>query len=265
MTEQVGGRIPAGAVSKAAFRTLTPIVETYYYRGDSASHEHELLEWLRNPEREDGPKGFIGFAISAQMSEALREAIDALPEDQWQLVKDEGDAIRSCAEVAFVPGEHNEKKDSQPLRYIAIRIQLKPGHLYSDGTQVRHFAVVTNIAEWSASKLIQWHREKAGTIELVHDVVKNELAGGVLPCGRFGANAAWLRLTVLTHNVLTALKRLALPAEYLSARPKRLRFLFLNVAGRVSHHARKLHLRLTALLARIADMVQAVQSLPIRA
>ena len=53
-------------------------------------------------------------------------------------------------------------------------------------------------------------------------------------------------------NVLAALKRLALPAEYLSARPKRLRFLFLNVAGRVSYHARKMHLRLTA-LSREAD------------
>jgi hypothetical protein len=38
-------------------------------------------------------------------------------------------------------------------------------------------------------------------------------AGGVMPCGRFGANAAWLRLAVLTCNVLTALKRLALPRE----------------------------------------------------
>lgn len=65
-----------------------------------------------------------------------------------------------------------------------------------------------------------------------------------------GANAAWLRLAVITHNVLTALKRLALPAEYLSARPKRLRFVFLNLAGRVVHHARTLHLRLSALLER---------------
>ncbi len=46
-----------------------------------------------------------------------------------------------------------------------------------------------------------------------HHVLKNELAAGVLPCGRFGANAAWLRLAVLTHNVLTALKRLALPPD----------------------------------------------------
>ena len=62
-----------------------------------------------------------------------------------------------------------------------------------------------------AARLIEWHREKAGTIELAHDVIKNELGGGVLPSKYFGANAAWLRLAAISHNVLTALKRLALP------------------------------------------------------
>jgi hypothetical protein len=37
----------------------------------------------------------------------------------------------------------------------------------------------------------------------------------------FGANAAWLRLAVISHNVMTALKRLALPADLLTARPKK--------------------------------------------
>src|SRR2546427_9842447 len=221
------------------------------------------MEWLRNPGRENGLKGFIGFAISARMSAELAKAIDEVREDQWQMVKEESDAIRCCAEVAFVPGERSEKKDSQPLRYIAIRIEKKQGHLYDDGSRIRHFAVVTNIEDWAAPKLIQWHREKAGTVEMIHDILKNELAAGVLPCGRFGANAAWLRLAVIPHNVLTSLKRLALPAEYLPARPKRLRFLFLNLAGRVSHHARRIHLRLAALVERIGDMVQAFQGLPI--
>ena len=63
-------------------------------------------------------------------------------------------------------------------------------------------------------------RNSAGTIEAVHDVVKNELAGGVLPSNYFGANAAWLRVAVLVpqSGMLTALKRLALPAELLRAR-----------------------------------------------
>src|SRR5438552_17727644 len=86
-----------------------------------------------------------------------------------------------CAEVPFVPGERSEKKDSKLLRYIAIRIEKKQGHLYDDGSRVRHFAVVTNIEEWTDAKLIQWHRVKAGTVEMVHDELKDDLADGVLP------------------------------------------------------------------------------------
>ena len=60
-----------------------------------------------------------------------------------------------------------------------------------------------------------------------------------------------MRLAAISHNVLVALKRLALPAELLSARPKRLRFLFLHTAGRLIHHARKTVLRLSAARERI--------------
>ena len=122
---------------------------------------------------------------------------------------------------------------------------------------------MSNIGEWSAERLIQWHREKAGTVEGVHNVVKNELAGGVMPCKYFGANAAWLRLVVIAHNVLTALKRLALPAELLRARPKRLRFLIFNTAGRLVRHARNLVLRLAATAEDIALWREARQLLPV--
>lgn len=117
---------------------------------------------------------------------------------------------------------------------------------------MKQYAILTNLRDWSPGRLLQWHRQKAVTIEAVHDVRKNELAAGVLPCGRFGATAAWLRLAVLTHNVLTALKRLALPTELLPVRPQRLRFLTLHTAGRLVHHARKVVLRLAAAAERLA-------------
>lgn len=66
----------------------------------------------------------------------------------------------------------------------------------------------------------------------------------MMPCGQFGANAAWFRLAVLTHNIFTGLKRLALPAELLTARPKRLRFLIFKTPGELIHHARRTVLRL---------------------
>jgi tetratricopeptide (TPR) repeat protein len=55
-----------------------------------------------------------------------------------------------------------------------------------------------------------------------------------------------------------ALKRaLALKPELLRARPKRLRFLFLNVAGRLVSHARKMVLRLGTAKQRIQEWLQA--------
>ena len=124
--------------------------------------------------------------------------------------------------------------------------------------------MVTNIREWQAGRRIEWHRQKAGTVEGVHDVLKNELAAGVMPSKYFGTNAAWLRLAVMAHNVLTALKRLALPAELLTARPKRLRFLIFNTPGRLVHHARRMMLRLATTVARLAEWREALELLPLR-
>src|SRR5207253_10945423 len=63
----------------------------------------------------------------------------------------------------------------EPLRYVAIRIRQKQGELFADGSAVKYFAVATNLWDWTPKKLLGWHREKAGSIEAAHDVLKNEL------------------------------------------------------------------------------------------
>ena len=78
----------------------------------------------------------------------------------------------------------------------------------------------------------------------------DELAGGVMPCGRFGANAAWLRLAVLTYNLLTA-------------RPKRLRFLIFHTPGKLVHHARRTLLRLARSWNRFSNWQYARRLLPL--
>jgi hypothetical protein len=262
------GNVPAQMeprrVAQRAFAALPSTVREYYYRGDSACHESGLVNWLHDEQRPGGPPGRIGFAISARMSAALHTAIQAVPEPEWESYGVPHAAeIRECAEVPFVPGEKSEKKDAQPLRYVAIRLRKQQGELFEDGSRERHFAVLTNRWELKAARLIEWHREKAGTVEMVHDVVKNELGGGVLPSKYFGANAAWLRLAVISHNVLTALKRLALPPELLTARPKRLRFLIFNTPGRLVHHARRWRLRLAAVAEWIAVYREGLRLLPL--
>jgi hypothetical protein len=238
------GNVPAGTgnrrVVEQALATLPAGIGELRLRGDSALYEQALLRWL------DG-KG-VGYAISADMSRELAAAIHTLPDAAWQIEREDGDAVRHWAEVAYVPSDGVFAKDRPvPPRYLVSRVSKKQGRLFADGGEVKHFAIVTNRPDpdgGSGLDLIRWHRGKAGTVEHAHHVLTNELAAEALPSQKFGANAAWFRLNVLLYNLLSAFKRIALPEELHNARPKRLRFVLLNGVGRVVRHARETVLRL---------------------
>ncbi len=92
--------------------------------------------------------------------------------------------------------------------------------------------------------MIWWLRERCGKSEEVHSAMKSDLAGGQMPSGLFGANAAWWALTILAFNLNAAMKRLALGESWAAKRMKALRFHLIGLPGRVVAHARKLIIRL---------------------
>lgn len=253
------GNVPAGMANlpliRRAFASLPPTVTTYAFRADSACYDERILQWLADPQRPDGPRGPIGFTISADMTEDLQRACRAVPEPAWTLLEDRLEETVEWTEVAFTPGDW--PKTAWPLRYLALRIRKKQGHLFAGGFDTKSLAVVSNRWDVSAAALLRWHWQKAGTIELVHDVTKNELAAAVPPCGRFGANAAWYRLSLLTYNILSALKSVALPAPLSAARPKRLRYRLFTLPGRLVTHAGRLLLRVSAEAERLVGLIAA--------
>jgi len=185
--------------------------------------------------------------VGADMSPQLREAIVGLGLDAWHAWAQEADGVvREWAEVAYVPGRVREQRDGVPHRYLAVRVQTPQGVLFGDGTTVKHFAVVTNDWETDGQALLVWQRGKAGTIEHVHRTLKDELAAGVYPSGKVRANAAWLRLQVLTYNLLEIMKAVALAPQYRHARPKRLRFAVFTQFGRLVRHARLVCVRVAS-------------------
>lgn len=192
------GNVPAGygnvRILERAVASLPPGITQRFVRGDSALYEQAVLTWCEAPARG------IGYAISADMSPQLYAVITQLPEHAWQLERAEPDAIREWADVPYVPDNGNHRKDRPCVRrYLAVRIRRRQGELFADGRTVKHFAIVTN-REGDGLTLIRWHREKAGTVEYAHHVLKNELAAEALPSGKFGANAAWFRLNVLYRS-----------------------------------------------------------------
>ena len=257
----VGAHVELLGVTRRALAALPETVQERYFRGDSACYDQMLLKWLRNGQCEDGPKGFIGFAVSARMSESLKTKIGLIPE-AGQPTDGRIAARSECAELPWDPAERKAGETLDEVRYLAIRVRRRQGELFEDGVLTKHFAVVTNRFDFDVKRLLEWHREKAGSIEALHDVLKNELAAGVMPCARFGANAAWLRLAVMTHNVLTGLKRIALKPEYLRARPKRLRFQIFCSPGTLIHHARQLRVRVGRLLEQLRAWAEAWALLP---
>ncbi len=215
------GNVGAGMATlpliRRAFASLPATVTTFYFRADTACDDDRTLRWLADPQRPD----------------------ETVP----------------CTEVESTPGDW--PKRAPPLRYVALRIQKKQGQLFAAGADTKSLAVVSNRWELEAPTLLHWHGQKAGPIERVPDVTKNEPGAAVPPGGRFGANAVWYPLSLRTSTVLSALKSLALPASLSAARPKRLRFTLFTLAGRLVSHAGRLRVRISAEAEWLAGLIAA--------
>jgi hypothetical protein len=259
----VPGDMAPLACARAAFAALAPSVEHRAFRGDTACYEGHLLAWLDDPQRAGGPAGRIDYAVGAPCHAGLVGSLRRVAENDWVTQETEADGTqRQWADLDYVPSARYENKQLRPRRYIGIRLLKAQGTLFADGSDRHYHVVVTNRAE-TGGTVVAWHREKAGTIEQVHDQVKNGLGGGRMPSGKFGANAAWFRIACIAYNVILAM-RAKWPDETLrTAHMKRLRFAIFNVTGRVVRDGRKISLRLAASREWIQHLVQLFEAFPL--
>jgi hypothetical protein len=103
------GNVPAGMENlpliQRGFAALPATVTEYYFRADSACYDERVLKWLANAARRDGPRGPIGFTISADMTEPLRAMCEAVAEPAWAVLEERADETVWCGEVEFTPGD----------------------------------------------------------------------------------------------------------------------------------------------------------------
>jgi hypothetical protein len=267
-TEFRDGNVPAGKdplnCARLAFAELPAGVRLPAFRGAGACDNRELLDWLDDEDRADGPEGVIRYAVSARMEPELAASVRRVPERAWTPFGKEADGtLRQWADLDHVPGLAGERKDARPRRYIGLRFLKPQGELFDDGHDRKHFAVVTNRTE-DGAKVLEWHREKAGTVERVHDEMKNELAAARMPGRKSGANAAWYALNAIAYNVAAALRAAEPEPEARVARVRIVRYHLLLPGARLSRFSRKVTLRFAASRERIARVLHVLAAFPCR-
>ena len=290
-TEFRDGNVPAGHEQlrcfKEALACLPEGVEEVFLRSDTAAYQHELLRYCADGHNERF--GVVPFAICCDVTPGFKKAVAKVSPLDWRPLyrtDQDGDRYKTnqeWAEVCFVPETRTEhKKDTQPYRYLATREKMSnpelPGvenedrqlpfpTMQFDQRQYKVFGIVTNM-DREGGQLINWQRERCGKSEEVHSILKRDLAGGVMPSGYFGANAAWWWITVISFNLLMAMKLLVLGDAWIPKRLKAIRFHIINLPGRVVHHARSLVIKLSSnqrscnLLAAIRERIVALAPAP---
>jgi hypothetical protein len=154
------------------------------------------------------------FSITAKMDKKIKATIAAIPETAWQAIKypsavfdEQSGRWISDAQVAETPytAFTSHKGKAVTARLIVRRVKdLNPQAAAGQDelfTAWRYHAVFTN----SPFELIQaeaHHRGHAIVEQVFADLFDGPLAH--LPSGDFNANAAWLTLAAITHNLTRA-------------------------------------------------------------
>jgi hypothetical protein len=263
-TEFRDGNVPAGyeqlRVLKESLAMLPAGVEQVRLRSDTAGYQHSLLRYCE--QGEDARFGRIEFAIGADVTPEFKKAVmREVSQEDWQPLYREFDGKRirinqEWAEVCYVPNAIGHRLDAPVYRYLAIREPLGsmdlPGMpqqelpfqtLQMDLQRYKLFGLVTNM-DWDGECLIHWHRERCGKSEEAHSVMKGDFAGGKLPSGDFGENAAWWWIMIMAMNLNTIMKRLVLGGSWVSRRMKAIRYSLITIPGRIVERSRSLIIRL---------------------
>jgi hypothetical protein len=187
------------------------------------------------------------FSVTAPMNSSIRAAIAAIPEGAWTAIKypqaifdDQLDCWISDAEVAETEYTAFTSKNGRAVaaRLIVRRVRDQnkkaargQGELFPVW---RHHAVFTDSPVETVQAEGQ-HRGHAVVEQVFADVTSGPLAH--LPSGRFAANAAWLTIAAMAHNLLRAAGALA-SLPYAKARAATIRRDLIAVAARTARHGR---------------------------
>lgn len=217
-------------------------------RSDSAGASHALIDHLAglNIKRSTRVEYSIGFAIT----DAIREAITAVPKKAWTPAIDaDGDRREHADVVEITPLVSADLRAGWPtgMRFIARREHPHPGaqlSLLEQADGYRYQVFVTNTTVGKIAFLEARHRAHARVEDRIKDAKDTGLRR--FPSRVYAINQAWLHTVALAADLTCWLRLLALPPSLKHCRPKALRYRLLHVPAKLTHSARRRHVRFPA-------------------
>lgn len=236
-----GSARAAGSLVKQAITTARACGATgqILVRGDSAFGSGPVVSACR--------KAGVNFSLTLQSNPKLRAAIDDIDETAWTSVRYPGAVFdeqtqrwisdAEVAETEYTAFETTTHKVTARLvvRRVRERNPAPAGQEELFPTWRYHgFLTDTELPTVEADLT---HRAHAIIEQLFADLIDGPLAH--MPSGRFAANAAWLTLAAMTHNLTRAAGTLASP-NHGKARAATIRRQLINVPARIARRARRI-------------------------
>jgi hypothetical protein len=197
-------------------------------RADSGFYSHKVVDACR--------KQGVACSITVKLTKAVHKVIAQIPEHAWTPIPYWLEDGADVAETSSRPFGRN----GRVMRLIVRRVRPTPGSQLALFCDYDYHGFVTD-REGAMLALEADHRRHAEVENVIRDL-KYGVGLNHLPSGKFAANAAWLTLNVLAHNLARWTSRIGLGETLITT--KTLRTRYLDLPGRLTRSARRLHLHL---------------------
>jgi len=221
-----GGRVD---ILKKAFGKMSDGKKIEEVLLDAEYYTNEVIEYLET-------KG-VRWAIAADKDASVQEAITTISENDWEALKTE-DGVMTDRQVAETI--HTMNKGKVAFRLIVLRWKERQGDLFRD-TYCYH-CIATGMIEKSAEQVV-WRYNGRAHIENHIKEIKSGFGMDRMPSGDFRANAVHFGIGIMTYNLFIAQKLLTMPEQWRTKTIKTVRWLLIEVAGKLIHHSRRVILK----------------------
>ena len=198
-------------------------------RADSGFYTHDIVTVCRNND--------VRFSITVRQHRSLRDLIEAIPEADWTPIPYWMEGAAAVAETTYTP--FRGEPDTAPVRLIVRRVRPTSGSQLALFASYSYHAFITD-REGDTLELEADHRRHAEIENAIRDL-KYGVGLNHLPSGRFAANAAWMAVQVMAHNLARWTSRIGLGEQVVTTRTLRRRFFSLvgrlYMLGAPSHSA----------------------------